>query len=77
MKLGKVTGAIWATRKVGCLQGQILLVVRLDEGETVAADCVGAGTGDMVLVTFGSAAARSCAEAVDAAIVAIIDKKKE
>ena len=27
MKVGKVVGAIWATRKAACLQGQTFLVV--------------------------------------------------
>ena len=31
MKVGKVVGAIWATRKAQCLQGQTFLLV--DTGE--------------------------------------------
>ena len=43
MKVGKVVGSIWATRKASCLQGQTFLVVKSDGEEIVAADQVGAG----------------------------------
>ena len=36
MKVGNVVGAIWATRKAPCLQGQTFLVVQTD-GETLVA----------------------------------------
>ena len=76
MKIGTVTGSVWATRKAACLQGQIFLVVETPQGEIVAADHVGAGTGDKVLLVTGSAAARFSMESpVDAAVVAILDKK--
>ena len=45
MRIGKVIGAIWATRKADCLQGQTFLVVEADGEHIVAADRVGAGTG--------------------------------
>ena len=50
MKIGNVIGSIWATRKAQCLQGQTFLVVRTGEEELVAADQVGAGPGDRVLL---------------------------
>lgn len=76
MKIGTVTGSVWATRKAACLQGQIFLVVETPQGEIVAADHVGAGTGDRVLLVTGSAAAKFSMESpVDAAVVAILDKK--
>ena len=76
MKIGTVTGSVWASRKVQCLQGQTFLVVQTLEGQVVAADHVGAGTGDKVLLVTGTAASRFCMEApVDAAIVAIVDEK--
>ena len=76
MKIGTVTGSVWATRKAACLQGQIFLVVETPQGEIVAADHVGAGTGDRVLLVTWSAAARFSMESpVDAAVVAILDKK--
>ena len=78
MKVGNVVGAIWATRKAPCLQGQTFLVVQTDGETLVAADQVGAGTGDRVLVSFGSAARTECPQApVDAAIVGIIDPMEE
>lgn len=75
MILGTVTGAVWSTRKANCLMGQTFLVVRTDVGEVVAADHVGAGDGDRVLLVTGTVASRFCMEApVDAAVVAIIDQ---
>ena len=76
MKIGTVTGAVWSTRKAGCLNGQTFLVVNTPEGEIVAADQVGAGNGDRVLLVTGTVASRFCMEApVDAAVVAIVDKQ--
>ena len=78
MKIGKVTGAVWASRKASCLMGQTFLVVKTDEGDLVAADQVGAGIGDRVLLAMGTVASRYCMEApVDAAVVAILDGQKE
>ena len=78
MKIGKVVGSIWATRKAQCLQGQTFLVVRTGEEELVAADQVGAGPGDRVLLATGTVASRYCMDApVDAAVVDIVDSKKE
>lgn len=77
MKLGTVVGSVWATRKVACLQGQTFLIVSSDDGEIIAADQVGAGAGDTVLVALGGAAARYCMETpVDAVVVAIIDSNR-
>ena len=77
MKVGKVVGAIWATRKAECLQGQTFLVVETGGQEIVAADRVGAGPGDRVLLATGTVASRYCMDApVDAAVVAIVDEKE-
>ena len=74
MKIGTVTGAVWSSRKAPCLSGQTFLVVSTLEGDVVAADQVGAGKGDKVLMVTGTVASRFCMEApVDAAVVAIID----
>lgn len=74
MMIGTVTGSVWATRKAQCLQGQTFLVVDTLRGIVVAADHVGAGTGDKVLLVTGTAATKFSMEApVDAAIVAILD----
>jgi ethanolamine utilization protein EutN len=77
MKIGNVIGSVWATRKANCLQGQTFLVVKADGEEIVAADQVGAGPGDRVLLATGTVASRYCMDApVDAAVVAIVDTKK-
>ena len=74
MKIGTVTGSVWATRKAQCLQGQTFLVVSTLGGVLVAADYVGAGAGDKVLLVTGTAATKFSMEApVDAAVVAILD----
>ena len=76
MKIGTVTGAVWATRKAECLQGQTFLVVEVEKESVVAADRVGAGIGDRVLLATGTVASRYCMDApVDAAVVAILDGK--
>jgi ethanolamine utilization protein EutN len=78
MKIGTVTGSIWATRKADCLAGQTFLVVSTGTEELVAADQVGAGKGDRVLLVTGQSAARYCMDSpVDAVVVAIVDGEKE
>jgi carbon dioxide concentrating mechanism protein CcmL len=83
MRLAKVRGTVVSTVKDDALQGVKLLLVQLisesgdpqDEYE-VAADVVGAGIGEWVLVTRGSGARqhqRYGDKPVDAAIIAIID----
>ena len=77
MKIGKVMGSVWATRKAQCLQGQTFLVVETDGVTLVAADQVGAGPGDRVLLATGTVASRFCMDApVDAAVVAILDPEE-
>lgn len=74
MKIGTVTGAVWSSRKASCLMGQTFLVVSTLEGDVVAADQVGAGSGDRVLLVTGTVASRFCMDApIDAAVVAILD----
>jgi len=78
MKEGVVTGAVWATKKAPGLTGQSLLRVQLDTGAVVAADLVGAGRGDRVLIALGAAARMDGPGLpVDAAIVAILDEQEE
>ena len=77
MKIGTVTGSVWATRKASCLMGQTFLIVRTEEETLVAADQVGAGPGDRVLLVTGTVASRFCMESpIDAAVVAIVDQKE-
>ncbi|BFH62973.1 EutN/CcmL family microcompartment protein [Paenibacillus azoreducens] len=84
MIMGQVMGSLWATRKDNKLNGMAFLVVKplsyANESVTgeyfVAADNAGAGIGDTVLVTTGSAARTSFANSdvpVDAVIVGIVD----
>ena len=88
MQIGKVIGNIWATRKESSLTGLKLLIVQpiniLDNdkpiGEpVVAADIIGAGTGETVIFAVGSTArvaAGSMDIAVDATVVGIVDDKE-
>ena len=77
MKIGKVIGSVWATRKAGCLAGQTFLVVDTGTEDLVAADQGGAGVGDRVLLATGTGASRYCMDApIDAAVVAILDDKE-
>lgn len=82
MIICKVIGHVWATKKEESLNGLKLMIVRETEcpGKTapvfVAADVVGAGIGERVLVVSGSTARRAIGRdnlAVDCAIVGIID----
>ena len=84
MLLGKVVGTVWATRKDEKLTGLKLLIVRhveldysLKSSYVVAVDSVGAGAGEVVLVTTGSSARQSeltDGKPVDAVISGIVDK---
>lgn len=78
MRLGVVTGSVWATKKCPSLCGQILLRVRSEGTELIACDLVGAGEGERVILAFGSAA-RLGQEGVpvDAAIIGILDESEE
>lgn len=87
MFLGRVVGEVWATRKAADLEGLRLLVVQpLDDlrdpaapmvSPVVAADPLGAATGERVVVAFGKAARVACGGdgdyAFEAAIVGIVD----
>ena len=82
MLICRVIGHVWATKKQEVLNGQKLMIVKETEtaqgkGEVfVAADMVGAGVGEDVLVVTGSTARRAAGKEgvpVDSAIVGIID----
>lgn len=83
MEIGKVIGSVWATKKDEGLNGVKLVVLQLlkDEITTqdylmVAADIIGAGVGDLVIVSRGSAARQAVNNQrvpIDAAIVGIVD----
>ncbi len=83
MQLAKVVGSVVATRKEESLSGLKLLLVRPvdEEGREgasvlVAADAVGAGPGELVLIASGSSARQTLAtdkRPVDAVVMAIVD----
>jgi ethanolamine utilization protein EutN len=87
MFLGRVVGEVWSTKKVRDLEGKRLLVIEaLDERRdpaapkvtpVVAADPIGAGVGEHVIVAFGKAARVACGGdgdfAFEAAVVGIVD----
>lgn len=87
MKIGKVINNVWATRKDESLVGQKFLIVQLMDNNAefrgsiiVAADFIGAGIGDRVLVTRGYSAQHMKglnSSPIDAIIVGIIDEGKE
>ena len=84
MQVAKVIGNIWATRKDQRLAGLKLLLVQpinpltggLDRVPMVAADIIGAGVGETVLVVGGSSARSAAGNMnlpVDATVVGIVD----
>lgn len=85
MNIGVVLDSIWCTRKEESLTGIKLMTVKLldredpKEGDIiVAADIIGAGVGEKVLLTQGSSARRAVGfteSPIDATIVGIIDEK--
>ena len=78
MTVGTVTGPVWATKKCPALTGQILLSVQADGKKFIAADLVGAGEGDRVILAFGAAARLGQEHVpVDAAIIAILDEMRD
>lgn len=84
MQTARVVGNVWATRKEPSLNGLKLLIVEPYDPNTgekskaiVAADAVGAGIGELVIVVSGSTARKALKKddiAVDATIVGIIDE---
>ena len=83
MQLAKVIGTVVATRKEPSLNGLKFLLVRPVDGEgketgnpLVAADAVGAGPEEVVLIAAGSSARQTTAtdkRPVDAVVMAIVD----
>ena len=84
MRVAKVIGNIWATRMEDRLSGLKLLLVKpvniLDKNDDllplVAADIIGAGVGETVLIVSGSSARSAAGDMnipVDATVVGIVD----
>ena len=87
MKIAKVIGNIWATRKEDKLAGYKLLIVQplniLSGGKEteplVACDIIGAGVGETVLIVSGSSARSAAGDMsvpVDATVVGIVDDQE-
>jgi ethanolamine utilization protein EutN len=84
MKIGRVVGSLWSTKKNDLLTGMKLMIVEpinpLDADEKyqpiVAVDSIGAGIGEDVIYATGSSARKATLNQespVDAAILGIID----
>ena len=84
MRVAKVIGNIWSTRKDEKLNGYKLLLVQplnilddsADKIPMVAADIIGAGVGETVIVVGGSSARSAAGDMnvpVDATVVGIVD----
>lgn len=81
MIIGKVVGSVVSTRKNENLVGSKFMIIEPCDGTKisnfVAVDNVGAGIGERVLVSFGSAARIGIGKEtapIDAAIVGIVDE---
>ncbi|XCY62170.1 EutN/CcmL family microcompartment protein [Streptococcus iniae] len=81
MLVAELVDNIWATRKSDALSGAKLLLAEVKGGSKageliVVVDMIGAGIGDRVIITTGSATRRMMGDdqmPVDAAVVGIID----
>ena len=87
MKIAKVIGTIWSTRKDEKLRSYKLLIVQplnlvtqaAEQTHFVAADIIGAGIGETVLIVGGSSARSAVGDMavpVDATVVGIVDDQE-
>lgn len=87
MRIAKVIGNIWSTRKEEALSGLKLLVVQPlnivdgtnDKVPIIAADTIGAGVGERVIIVGGSSARSAVGDMsvpVDATVVGIVDDQE-
>lgn len=78
MLRGRVTGSVWATKRLPEIPNGAFLEVELDGGATmIALDVLGSGIGERVLIATGSVAAGWFAPAhppIDALIIGSIDE---
>jgi len=84
MFVGKVVGTLWSTKKTVNIESLRFLLVHpydLDKEPTknivVAADILGAGIGELVMVAYGRAARLAVGNedcSIEAAVVGIIDE---
>ncbi|MCR8744549.1 EutN/CcmL family microcompartment protein [Romboutsia lituseburensis] len=83
MQIGKVIGTVVATRKDDSLVGSKLMITQplnfkneFDGKPLIAVDTVGAGIGELVIFTEGTAArnaAKKYDSSINAAIIGIVD----
>jgi ethanolamine utilization protein EutN len=84
MKIAKVIGNIWATRKEERLSGFKLLILQpiniidgsVDEVPIVATDMIGAGIGETVIYVSGCSARSATgnmSNPIDASVIAIVE----
>ena len=83
MFIGRVVGSLWATRKTANTDGMKFLIIQPQNlnkapntDTVVAADILGAGEGEIVMVAYGRAARLAVGKddiSIEAAVVAIID----
>lgn len=84
MKLGKIIGSVWATKKDESLNGYKLLICKPvnvekpneENAPIVVADTIGAGVGETVILCCGSGARNATPNnriPIDATVVAIVD----
>lgn len=87
MKVAKVIGTIWSTRKDEKLRSYKLLVVQpinlltgaKEVAPIIAADTIGAGVGETVIYVGGSSARSAAGDMsvpVDATVVGIVDDQE-
>lgn len=84
MFIGKVVGSLWATRKTSNTDGLKFLIIQpynLNKAPNtdtiVAADVLGAGEGEIVVVAYGRAARLAVGTdnvSIEAAVSAIVDE---
>ena len=84
MFIGKVVGSLWATRKVDNTSGVKFLIIQPynlnkepNTDTIVAADRLGAGEGELVMVAYGRAARVAIENedmSIEAAVIGIIDE---
>jgi ethanolamine utilization protein EutN len=79
MVTGRVTGNVWASRRLGEVPAGALLEVQLDatDERIVAFDVLGCGIGERVLVSRGSVAAAWFEDKapIDALVIGSVDEK--
>lgn len=84
MFIGRVVGTLWATRKTDNTRGMKFLIIQPlnlrkapNTDTVVAADVLGAGEGELVMVAYGRAARLAIGNenvSIEAAVTGIIDE---